>query len=103
MGEKKIVLFYDKMLPSGAKDNLNLKENKTNTSGKKLKTLTEDSNQQPVKRKKKRRRNNKNNNCKTTKSHRDARSKHKHLTLASSHIYIQKAKAVPNLPKVVYP
>jgi hypothetical protein len=53
----------------GAKDDLNLKENKTNTSRKKLKTLTEDSNQQPVKRKKKRRRNNKNNNSKTTKSH----------------------------------
>jgi hypothetical protein len=35
------------------------KENKTNTSRKKLKTLTEDSNQQPVKRKKKRRRNKK--------------------------------------------
>jgi hypothetical protein len=46
----------------GAKDDLNLKENKTNTSRKKLKSLTEDSNQQPVKRKKKRRRNNKNNN-----------------------------------------
>jgi hypothetical protein len=37
----------------GAKDDLNLKENKTNTSRKRLKTLTEDSNQQPVKRKKK--------------------------------------------------
>jgi hypothetical protein len=54
------------MLPSGgAKDDLNFKENKTNTSRKKLKPLTEDSNQQPVKKKKKRRRrNNKNNNCK---------------------------------------
>jgi hypothetical protein len=38
----------------GAKDDLNLKENKTNTSRKKLKSLTEDSNQQPVQRKKKR-------------------------------------------------
>jgi hypothetical protein len=37
----------------GAKDDLNLKENKTNTSRKKLKPLMEDSNQQPVKRKKK--------------------------------------------------
>jgi hypothetical protein len=46
----------------GAKDDLNSKENKTNTSRKKLKTLTEDSNQQPVKRKKERRRNNKKNN-----------------------------------------
>jgi hypothetical protein len=46
----------------GAKEDLNLKENKTNTSRKKLKPLTEDSNQQPVKRKKKLRRNNKNNN-----------------------------------------
>jgi hypothetical protein len=45
----------------GAKEDLNVKENKTNTSRKKLKTLTEDSNQ-PVKRKKKRRRNNKNIN-----------------------------------------
>jgi hypothetical protein len=35
----------------GAKDDLNLKENKTNTSQTKLKPLTEDSNQQPVKRK----------------------------------------------------
>jgi hypothetical protein len=30
----------------GAKEDLNLKENKTNTSRKKLKTLTEDSNNQ---------------------------------------------------------
>jgi hypothetical protein len=52
----------------GAKDDLNLKENKTNTSRKKLKTLTEDSSQQPVKRKKKRRRNNKNNNSKTQRN-----------------------------------
>jgi hypothetical protein len=51
----------------GAKEDLNLKENKTNTSRKKLKTLTEDSNQQPVKRKKKRRRNNKNNNSQNNK------------------------------------
>jgi hypothetical protein len=46
----------------GAKDALNVKENKTNASRKKLKPLTEDCNQQPVKRKKERRRNNKNNN-----------------------------------------
>jgi hypothetical protein len=39
---------------------------------------------------------------KTTKSHRDARSNHKQLTLASSHIYIQKEKATPNSPKVAY-
>jgi hypothetical protein len=55
----------------GAKDDLNLKENKTNTSRKKLKTLTEESNQQPVKREKKRRRNNKTTTAKTTKSHRE--------------------------------
>jgi recombination DNA repair RAD52 pathway protein len=56
-----------KMLPSGGqKDDLNSKENKTNTSRKKIKTLTEDSNQKPVKRKKKRRRKNKNNNSQNT-------------------------------------
>jgi hypothetical protein len=32
------------------------------------------------------------------KFHRDARSKHKQLTLASSHIYIQKEKATQNSP-----
>jgi hypothetical protein len=51
----------DDTLRRGAKDDPNLKENKTNISRKKLiiKTLTEDySNQQPVKRKKRRRINN---------------------------------------------
>jgi hypothetical protein len=53
-----LLLVWQDATLRGAKDDLNLKENKTNTSRKKLKTLTEDSNQQPVKRKKKWRRNN---------------------------------------------
>jgi hypothetical protein len=66
--------------PPGAKDDLNLKENKTNTSRKKLKTLTEDSNQQPVKRKKKRRKEEETTKTTTAKQRNptgNARSKHK--------------------------
>jgi hypothetical protein len=40
--------------------------------------------------------------AKTSKSHRDARSKHKQLTLASSHIYMQKEKATPNFSKLAF-
>jgi hypothetical protein len=56
-----------------------------------------------VKRKKKRRKeevSTKTTAANTTNSHRDARFKHKQLTLASSHIHIQKEKATPNSPKV---
>jgi hypothetical protein len=75
-----------------AKDDLNLKENKYLTEEAKnpygrLQPTT--SKKIEAKEKKQQQR-----------SHRNARFKHKQLTLASSHIYIQKEKATQNSPKL---
>ena len=88
------------MLPSGGQRKIQTPtKTKQIPHGRILKYLTEDSNQQQslhttISSKKKKQQHNSKTKT-TTKFQKDARSKHEQLTLASSHIYIQKEKAAP--------